>query len=143
MTNAEKVIKNKVGLIRLSEELGNVSQACKIMGYSRDSFYRFKSLYDEQGEEGLREPTRRKPNPKNRVDPAIEEAILKIALENPALGQLRVSNTLKQEGVFVSPGGVCSVWLRHGLETFKKRLKALEEKAAKENLILTESQRAA
>ena len=140
MTNAEKVIKNKVGLFRLSEELGNVSQACKIMGYSRDSFYRFKSLYDEQGEEGLRELTRRKPNPKNRVDPAIEEAILKIALENPALGQLRVSNTLKQEGVFVSPGGVRSVWLRHGLETFKKRLKALEEKAAKENLILTETQ---
>jgi transposase InsO family protein len=140
MTNADKVIKNKVGLIRLSEELGNVSQACKIMGYSRDSFYRFKSLYDEQGEEGLRELTRRKPNRKNRVDPAIEEAILKMALENPALGQLRVSNTLKQEGIFVSPGGVRSVWLRHGLETFKKRLKALEEKAAKESLILTETQ---
>ena len=140
MTNAEKVIKNKMGLIKLAEQLGNVSQACKIMGYSRDSFYRFKELYDEQGEEGLRELSRRKPNPKNRVDPAIEEAVLAIALENPALGQLRVSNTLKQDGIFVSPGGVRSIWLRHGLETFKKRLKALEEKAAAENLVLTESQ---
>jgi transposase InsO family protein len=65
---------------------------------------------------------------------------LAIALENPALGQLRVSNTLKQDGIFVSPGGVRSIWLRHGLETFKKRLKALEEKAAAENLVLTESQ---
>ena len=140
MTNAEKIIKNKMGLIRLAEQLGNVSQACKVIGYSRDSFYRFKELYDEQGEEGLRELSRSKPNPKNRVDPAIEEAVLSIALENPALGQLRVSNTLKQEGIFVSPGGVRSIWLRHGLETFKKRLKALEEKAAAENLVLTEAQ---
>ena len=140
MTNAEKIIKNKMGLIKLAEHLGNVSQACKVIGYSRDSFYRFKELYEEQGEEGLRELSRRKPNPKNRVDPTIEEAVLAIALENPALGQLRVSNTLKQDGIFVSPGGVRSIWLRHGLETFKKRLKALEEKAAAENLVLTEAQ---
>jgi transposase InsO family protein len=140
MTTVEKVIKNKMGLIKLAEHLGNVSQACKIMGYSRDSFYRFRELYDEQGEAGLRELSRRKPNPKNRVDPVVEEAVLAIAFENPALGQLRVSNTLKQDGIFVSPGGVRSIWLRHGLETFKKRLKVLEEKAAAENLVLTEAQ---
>ena len=140
MTTAEKVIKNKLGLIKLAEQLGNVSQACKIMGYSRDSFYRFKELYDEQGEEGLRELSRRKPNRKNRVAPEIEDAVLAIALENPALGQVRVSNTLKQEGLFVSAGGVRSIWLRHDLATFKKRLKALEEKAAAENLVLTEAQ---
>lgn len=140
MTNAEKIIKNKMGLIKLAEQLGNVSQACRIIGYSRDSFYRFKEMYDEQGEEGLRELSRRKPNPKNRVDPVVEAAVLAISVENPALGQVRVSNSLKQDGIFVSPGGVRSIWLRHGLETFKKRLKVLEEKAAAENLVLTEAQ---
>ena len=140
MTTAEKVIKSKVGLIKLAEQLGNVSEACKIMGFSRDSFYRFKELYDEQGPEGLRELSRSKPNRKNRVAPEVEEAVLAIAIENPALGQLRVSNNLKQKGIFVSPGGVRSIWLRHDLETFKKRLKVLEEKAGAENLVLTETQ---
>jgi hypothetical protein len=84
MTTAEKVIKNKMGLIKFTEHLGNVSEASKIMGYSRDSFYRFKELYDEQGEEGLRELRRSKPNPKNRVDPATEEAVVAMGTDNPA-----------------------------------------------------------
>ena len=143
MSTQEKIIKNKVGLLRLAEELGNVSRACKVMGYSRDTFYRYKQAVEEGGVEALIESSRRKPNLRNRCAPEVEEAILEIALEEPTIGQLRVSNQLHQRGMILSPAGVRGVWLRHGLETAKKRLAALEKKVAAEGMILTEAQVAA
>lgn len=110
------------------------------MGTSRDTFYRYKDAVDEGGVDALLDKNRRKPNLANRVDEATEQAMIRFALDFPAYGQLRASNELRKNGVFVSPSGVRSIWLRHDLANFKLRLKALEAKVAKEGCVLTEAQ---
>ncbi len=107
---------------------------------SRDSFYRFKQLYETGGEEALQDLSRKKPNLKNRVPQYIEEPVIAFATEFPAYGQLRASNELNKRGILVSSSGLRSVWVRYDLETLKKRLKALEAKVAQDGIILTESQ---
>lgn len=137
------IIKHKAGLLNLAQELNNVSRACKVMGVSRDTFYRYQELANEGGVDALIDKSRRSPNLKNRIDPAIEEAVKAYAIDYPAHGQHRTSNELRKNGIFVSGSGVRSIWLRHDLENFKKRLKALEAKVAHEGIALNDAQIAA
>ena len=140
MQSNTKVIRNKLGLLNLAQELKNVSQACKMLGYSRDTFYRYRDLVDEGGEIALHDKSRRKPNLKNRIDDATETSVVQMAFNFPAYGQLRASNELRKNGIFISPAGVRGIWQRHGLEVFQKRLKALEAKSAEAGIIFTEAQ---
>lgn len=137
---SNQIIKHKVGLLNLAEELQNVSKACKMMGVSRDTFYRYQESVQTGGIDALFNQNRRVPNLKNRVDETTEQAVITFAIEYPAYGQQRTSNELRKKGVFVSSSGVRSIWLRHNLENFKKRLKALEAKVAHEGIILTDQQ---
>ena len=136
----QPIVKHKLGLLNLAEELGNVSQACKIMGVSRDTFYRYQEAKATGGVEALLQKNRRKPNLKNRVEEAVEQCVLDYAIEQPAHGQVRVSNELRKRGTFVSPSGVRSIWLRHELANFKQRLTALEKHVAATGSVLTEAQ---
>ncbi|AHG66175.1 IS481 family transposase [Advenella mimigardefordensis] len=137
------IIKHKAGLLNLAQELHNVSRACQVMGVSRDTFYRYRELVNEGGVDALINKTKRVSNLKNRVDQATEQAVTEMAIEFPAYGQLRVSNELRKRGTFVSGSGVRSIWVRNNLENFRKRLKALEERVARDGIILSDDQVAA
>jgi len=137
------IIKHKAGLLNLAEEQGNVSKACKLMGVSRDTFYRYQELVEDGNLDLLINKSRRTPNVKNRLDEETEQAVIAHAIDQPAHGQHRTSNELRRKGVFVSASGVRSIWLRNDLENFKKRLKALEAKVAQDGIILSDAQVAA
>ena len=136
----QNVIKHKTGLLNLAAELGNISKACKMMGFSRDTFYRYQAARDAGGVEALFEVNRRKPNLKNRVEETIEAAVTAFAIDFPAYGQTRANNELRKQGVFVSLSGVRSIWMRHDLVSMKQRLRALEKLSAEQGMVLTEAQ---
>ena len=141
MTTLSQSTKRKLSLLQLAEELGNVSKACKLMGYHRDTFYEVRRAFQVGGVAALVEEKRgpRNPHP-NRVAPEIEQKILDYALSFPTHGPQRVSNELRLSGTEVSPTGVRGVWLRHGIETRYKRLMRLEQHAQGDTIVLSDTQ---
>jgi hypothetical protein len=140
VTQQQYIIKRKLNILDLGEQLGNVSLACKNLGISRQHFYDIKNALAEEGIEGLLEKSRRTNRPLNRVPADIESKLLEHTLLFPAWGQVRMSNELKKINYIISPGGVRSVWIRHNLQSIPLRLKRLEEWSRDKNNILTESQ---
>jgi transposase InsO family protein len=141
MTTEKKVARRKLSLLELASDLGNVSKACRVMGYSRQQFYEIRRNFQTYGAEGLldRLPGARGPHP-NRVPEAIETAILDHALEHPCHGPMRVAQELTMRGIQVSSGGVRGVWQRHGLLTKHDRLLRLEKATAERKLSLSDEQ---
>jgi len=140
MTQDQYVIRRKLNILELGETLGNISDACRKLGVSRQHYYDIKTAVEEEGLEGLLEKSRKVPRVANRVAPEIEQKVLDFALEFPTQGQKRVSNELKKQGIQISDGGVRSIWLRHNLQVASLRLKRLEKWSAETSGVLTESQ---
>jgi len=140
MTQTQYIIGRKLNILELGKTLGNISDACRKLGISRQHYYDIKKAIDEEGLEGLLEKSRKVPRIGNRVAPEIEQKVLDYSLEFPTHGQVRVSNELRKQGILVSAGGIRSIWVRHGLQIKSLRLKRLEEWAAENGEVLTESQ---
>ena len=139
MTQDQYVIRRKLNILELGETLGNISEACRKLGVSRQHHYDIKSAIEE-GLEGLLEKSRKAPRLRNRVAPEVEQKVLDYSLEFPTQGQKRVANELKKQGIRISDGGIRSIWLRHNLQLSSLRLKRLEKWSAENEGVLTESQ---
>ena len=143
MTQQQYIISRKVNIVELANTLGNISEACRNLGVSRQHYYDIKTAINEDGIEGLLEKSRKVPRVANRIGPEIEKQILEYALEFPTHGQVRVENELKAKGIRISSGGVRGVWGRHNILRKGDRLKRLEKYSAETGKVLTESQVAA
>jgi len=130
MTQGQYIINRKLNIIELGTTLGNISDACRKLGISRQHYYDIKTAIAKEGLEGLLEKSRRAPRIGNRVAPEIEQRLLAYSLEFPTHGQTRTANELKKLGIMLSAGGVRSIWLRHNLHIKSLRLKRLERWAA-------------
>ena len=140
MTQRQYIINRKLNILDLGKTLGNISEACRRLGVSRQHYYDIKEAIQEEGIEGLLEKSRKSARIGNRVPPEIEQKVLDYSLEYPTQGQMRTANELKKRGIVVSAGGVRSIWLRHNLQIKSLRLKRLEKWAAENTNILTEAQ---
>lgn len=143
MTQQQYIINRKVNIVELAQTLGNISEACRNLGVSRQHYYDIKTAINEDGIQGLLEKSRKSPRIANRLSPEIEKMVLEYSLEFPTHGQVRVANELKSKGIHISDGGVRGIWARHDLLRRAERLKRLEKYSSETGKVLTEAQVAA
>jgi len=116
-------IKKKLDVLALADQLGNVSEASRISGVSRDTIYRHRRLIKQGGKAALKKQITSNHRHKNRTDEALEKLLINFSLQNPHLGQVQVSALLKvNHGVEISANGVRSVWLRENMNTCALKL---------------------
>jgi hypothetical protein len=140
MSTREKLIKARLGMLALAEELQNISLACKRAGISRSHFYEIKDAFERYGAEGLAPQGRRRPRMPNETPTEVVTRILDRTEQYPTRSYLFISQQLKLVGVGVSPAAVRAVWARHGLTLRHQRLLWLEQKTAARGGVLTEAQ---
>jgi transposase len=136
VTNApHSAIKHKVDLLNLVEDLGNVSKACKALGISRNTFYRYKTAVTKDGHKALLPKVKYRQNQNNKAKTTLEQSVLTYSLKHPKSGQAIVSQELWIRGVKVSPSGVRNIWVKYGLTTAANRLDAFNAKEGSGNLL--------
>lgn len=121
-------IRRRGKLLELAKKIGNISEACRVIGVSRATFYYYQRLMAIDGEESLFKNRHRKPNLKNRVPENVERCVVAYAYENPSHGQQRASEELSKQDIHVSPTGIRSIWKRHDLENSRKRHNAVKQR---------------
>lgn len=140
MSTRQQLIKARLGMLALAEELQNISAACKKAGISRSHYYEIKEAFEKYGAEGLAPGERGRPRMPNQTPPELENRILEMTEQYPTYSYIRISGQLRLIGVGVSPSAVRAVWARHGLTLKIQRLLWLEQKTAASGDILTERQ---
>jgi len=116
-------IQKKLDVLKLADELNNVSEAAKISGVSRDTIYRHRHILKTQGPEGLKRQVTKDHYHKNRADRTLEKTVIEFSLDNPHLGQSQVSRQMKKVfKIDISASGVRGIWLRAQMQTTALRL---------------------
>lgn len=116
-------IKKKMDVLALADRLGNVSEASRITGISRDTIYRHRRLIKKGGKEALKRQVTLDLRHKNRTTEQLEALIIDFSLKNPHLGQAQVSAQLNiNYGTDISSSGVRYVWLRENMNTSALRI---------------------
>ncbi len=140
MTRISTKVKTRMQIIRTAEKLKNIKKTCLIFGISRQYYYILKRRYEQYGPKGLEDRERAEPIMPNRTPDDKEKQIIDYSIEHPTFGKVRVSDNLRMKGVWITSGGIHSIWKRYQMTHRKQRIRKLEEKMIEEGIELNSDQ---